>query len=369
MIPDERLDKIEERAKVANPSPCFDGGEHAWRVNSSRGYDSVSCERCYRCVGGASLLIAVRSSADVPALVAEVRSLRATLALRDECMRLEGERNEAQRERDALLEEIDEWKEASGLLIGGDPGGVEPKHVAAEMALHSALFHGVRETLQLASHLDSEYGRRARDTLPAIAAMLDDTIGHTAIVHPAVTERDAALARVRVVEGDNERLEAERDAAHAALDAARLEVASLRLDLQASQAKCPVHGTTHGGEAEELRAGVEHCLDIYLGRDLQRGLLELLDRVNARDSLAHLENVERFERALASDAGEALLAEVGALRARVARWERAARLSMGQRPPKPLVSGLGHCSGCFGWHPDSHGDDCVVGEALKGGAR
>ena len=49
---------------------------------------------------------------------------------------------------------------------------------------------------------------------------------------------------------------------------------------------CPVHdGQIHGGEAEELRSGLETMLDT--GTVTARAVRRLLDRVDARDSLAH----------------------------------------------------------------------------------
>lgn len=52
--------------------------------------------------------------------------------------------------------------------------------------------------------------------------------------------------------------------------------------------RCPVHGgEIHGGEAEELRAGLEGLMKE--GNVTSRGVQRLLDRVDARDSLAHLE--------------------------------------------------------------------------------
>jgi len=52
-------------------------------------------------------------------------------------------------------------------------------------------------------------------------------------------------------------------------------------------AGCPEHGFVHGGEAEELRAGLEELLE---RNGLTRDAVErLLDRVDARDSLALLE--------------------------------------------------------------------------------
>ncbi len=51
---------------------------------------------------------------------------------------------------------------------------------------------------------------------------------------------------------------------------------------------CPVHKFTHGGEAEELRHGIEKILD--RGMAIQRrDLIRLLDAVDARDSTAFLE--------------------------------------------------------------------------------
>jgi len=52
---------------------------------------------------------------------------------------------------------------------------------------------------------------------------------------------------------------------------------------------CHEHGFIHGAEAEELREGIEKLIgegrEAVTGRELQR----LLDRVDARDSLAYLE--------------------------------------------------------------------------------
>lgn len=54
--------------------------------------------------------------------------------------------------------------------------------------------------------------------------------------------------------------------------------------------RCPVHdGEIHGGEAEELRAGIEDLLLRYPVTPPRSELIALLDRVNARDSLAYLE--------------------------------------------------------------------------------
>lgn len=54
---------------------------------------------------------------------------------------------------------------------------------------------------------------------------------------------------------------------------------------------CPVHhGVIHGGEAEELRSGIEAL--IACGDAPMPKLQKLLDRVDARDSLGHLERID-----------------------------------------------------------------------------
>jgi hypothetical protein len=67
---------------------------------------------------------------------------------------------------------------------------------------------------------------------------------------------------------------------------------------------CPVHKVTHGREAEELRAGIETIIAILVddvggeptvgsARGLRVALQRLLDRVDASDSLAFREAIER----------------------------------------------------------------------------
>jgi hypothetical protein len=82
---------------------------------------------------------------------------------------------------------------------------------------------------------------------------------------------------------------------------------------------CPVHADQeHGGEAEELRKGIERILTAFPDkasrrvRCMREELQRLLDDVDARDSLAWLErHDERRE------------AEVDQLRARIAELEAA----------------------------------------------
>lgn len=83
---------------------------------------------------------------------------------------------------------------------------------------------------------------------------------------------------------------------------------------------CPVHGdANHGGEAEELRKGIERILERSYdatrkvdGDDICLALQKLLDDVDARDSLAWLErHDEKHEQ------------EAATLKARIAELESA----------------------------------------------
>lgn len=60
---------------------------------------------------------------------------------------------------------------------------------------------------------------------------------------------------------------------------------------------CPVHGFVHGAEAEELRKGIEQIMkhdgDEY---GFRRSLQALLDKVDARDSLAYLEAKKNLDK-------------------------------------------------------------------------
>lgn len=66
---------------------------------------------------------------------------------------------------------------------------------------------------------------------------------------------------------------------------------SLLMDMEKAAQRCPVHyGQIHGGEAEELRAGIESLIAQHPdGAVPRRKLQRLIDRIDARDSLAHLE--------------------------------------------------------------------------------
>ena len=74
---------------------------------------------------------------------------------------------------------------------------------------------------------------------------------------------------------------------------------------------CPVHtGSIHGGEAEELRGGIEEIVETLKGfensTDVRLSLINLLDSVDARDSLAHLERNDVIAK-LTSERDAALL--------------------------------------------------------------
>jgi hypothetical protein len=59
---------------------------------------------------------------------------------------------------------------------------------------------------------------------------------------------------------------------------------------------CHEHGFVHGAEAEELRSGIEKLLKADPA-NWPMALQDLLDRVDARDSLAYLEATDGDEEA------------------------------------------------------------------------
>ena len=77
------------------------------------------------------------------------------------------------------------------------------------------------------------------------------------------------------------------------------EVADLETELKEARTRCTVHNDSiHGAEAEELRRGLEDILKNEVDEGLAVGVTvgtiqDLLDRVDARDSLAFLERAER----------------------------------------------------------------------------
>ena len=84
------------------------------------------------------------------------------------------------------------------------------------------------------------------------------------------------------------------------LDRLKAENQKLREKVAELEAEgCPVHrGEIHGGEAEELRKGIEHFLanpdDYEMSDELERELRVLIDDVDARDSLGHLEYIDKL---------------------------------------------------------------------------
>lgn len=67
-------------------------------------------------------------------------------------------------------------------------------------------------------------------------------------------------------------------------------LAAARGQICAIGCPCERHAhQVHGAEAEELRAGIERIVDIDDVDDWRHALRELLDRVDARDSLSYRE--------------------------------------------------------------------------------
>lgn len=95
---------------------------------------------------------------------------------------------------------------------------------------------------------------------------------------------DTAHVRAEVTE---EMVREDREVCERALQQ-HMDGVSLATAFDRMIAGCPVHdGAIHGGEAEELRKGIEILIE--LGGATKRDMQALLDLVNARDSLARLE--------------------------------------------------------------------------------
>ena len=106
-----------------------------------------------------------------------------------------------------------------------------------------------------------------------------------------------------------------RDALQQALEAGPAPVSPASLmPLEGAQQGCPIHqGAIHGGEAEELRSGIEAI--IVYGDASMTALQELLDRVESHDSLGHLERID-FATGIATLLADESLS-FGALRAKL----------------------------------------------------
>lgn len=84
----------------------------------------------------------------------------------------------------------------------------------------------------------------------------------------------------------------------------------------AVEQNCPVHtGTIHGGEADELRKGIEEIVNVD-PRDMRNTrtmLIRLFDRINARDSLGYLERSDILSSLASKISGPDFTAEERAL--------------------------------------------------------
>lgn len=87
-------------------------------------------------------------------------------------------------------------------------------------------------------------------------------------------------------------------------DAAQQRIAELEAEAREPRGCAAHYGSIHGGEAEELRKGIETIIKSFSDCEDQsamRGnLIRLLDRVDARDSLAHVELRDELERLTAA---------------------------------------------------------------------
>jgi hypothetical protein len=120
-----------------------------------------------------------------------------------------------------------------------------------------------------------------------------------------IFDRKAVEARISELRADDARVPSLRGFEESTADLLEglvREVDELRFETQDKE--CPVHvGSVHGREAEELRAGIEKLIETAEEIEFEtttpqrlayrmvatRRLQELLDDVDARDSLGHLE--------------------------------------------------------------------------------
>lgn len=119
----------------------------------------------------------------------------------------------------------------------------------------------------------------------------------------------------------------------------------------------------------------EHLRDLATGGATQLVRELAAELVRLRDVESRLKQTEACwganiqQLTVASGEVDRLKGELARAENRLRNWKHAAQLSHDNR--KPLVTDLGHCAGCFGWHPHPEGTDCVVGAALakSGGAK
>lgn len=148
------LDELERLANAASPMP--------WVASVADGEHQIYCPGAQEYVAriepwspqqdaaDAAFIAAARTA--VPELVAEVRRLRGDF----ECAVKEGRRHEkrisaTEAEIVSLYYQIAEWKEATGLTRGGDPGGVTPAdlrtHIQALSRVERAAWRLVKMTV------------------------------------------------------------------------------------------------------------------------------------------------------------------------------------------------------------------------------
>jgi hypothetical protein len=139
---------------------------------------------------------------------------------------------------------------------------------------------------------------RMRNRNPQVASMLRAAVAR-------VEELEAETRAVRMTEADLFRMpmsdldhhKAELLAMLTDRDSLRAKLAEVEKELdEARENACTRHvATCHGGEAEELRRGIEDIIKNTDWKDMRTELLRLLDDVCARDSLAILEKLDAAE--------------------------------------------------------------------------
>jgi hypothetical protein len=156
---------------------------------------------------------------------------------------------------------------------------------------------------------------RMRNRNPQVASMLRAAVAEIERLKAEMNEWrtiwkdkpvsfEAACEVVRIM---HDQVDAADDAWHSA-EKRRIEAESDRNSLRAKLAEvekeldearenaCTRHvATCHGGEAEELRRGIEDIIKNTDWKDMRTELLRLLDDVCARDSLAILEKLDAAE--------------------------------------------------------------------------
>lgn len=129
-----------------------------------------------------------------------------------------------------LAETIEEWQEASGLTVGGDPGGVEPRHVKWAHRHIAQLLREARRVLgdvesagavallrEIEQFFDGERGPKPAEV--RLRELEEFIAARTAIGH-AARAIGALASAVKSGEPFTAELQAEMDAAGAAMERA-----------------------------------------------------------------------------------------------------------------------------------------------------